>query len=160
MISAFSRCNRRSSLCLQRDKICLETPMSVSYNHIAIPHRLRLNPVGVATVPLFTMRGPKFAATTVNFELILRDSIPLERGIRLANRNAFLLQKGAEHNSVVVSLKQSLQGPQEVHLELAMRVLHSGIFSGKAVAHLIVHVAKDEQPATQIFAPPSNLQNL
>jgi hypothetical protein len=39
-------------------------------------------------------------------------------GVTPAVRSNFLLQKGDDHNSATIALRDSLDGPQHVHLEL------------------------------------------
>ena len=88
------------------------------------------------------MKGPKYTSTKVQFELTLVDAKPGRTRVKAANRDDFLLQKGAEFNSAVIALRNPLDGPQEVHLELKMSVRHSGIDGGKAVANLIVYISE------------------
>jgi hypothetical protein len=59
-----------------------------------------------------------------------------------ATRSNFLLQKGEEHNSAVIALRDSLDGPQEVQLELILRLTTNGIFVGEYVANLIIYVSQ------------------
>lgn len=67
-----------------------------------------------------------------------------------AVRSNFLLQKGDERNSAVIALRDSLDGPQEVHLELVLRLSNDGRFTGKYVANLIIYVSQyRKQPMRQ-----------
>jgi len=64
------------------------------------------------------------------------------RNVTLAVRNNFLLQKGEDHNSAVIALRDSLDGPQEVHLELTLRLSTGSVFNGKYLANLFIHVSQ------------------
>lgn len=80
-----------------------------------------------------------------------------EEGVIAATRNNFLLQKGEHHNSALIALRDSLDGPQEVHMELVLSMqtylrcfllayllglTTNGVFNGKYIANLIVYVSK------------------
>ncbi|VDM47385.1 unnamed protein product [Toxocara canis] len=58
-----------------------------------------------------------------------------------AVRSNFLLQKGDERNSAIISLRDSLDGPQDVELELVLRLTVNGVFQGKFIANLLVYVS-------------------
>lgn len=57
-----------------------------------------------------------------------------------AVRSNFLLQKGDAINSAIVAIRDSLDGPQEVHLELVSRLSINDKFYGKFTANLIIYV--------------------
>ncbi|KAI6189295.1 Fibulin-1 [Aphelenchoides fujianensis] len=59
-------------------------------------------------------------------------------GVAAAVRENFLIQKGDDRNSAVIALRDSLDGPQTVHLELVLRLSNNEEFSGKYVANLLV----------------------
>jgi len=65
-------------------------------------------------------------------------------GVRAADRDDFLLQKGARINSAIIALRNALEGAQEVELEVNVKMYHAGIFGGRYVAILTVHVSDDE----------------
>lgn len=142
LLSFSSRCNRASPICLAGDSKCLNTPLSLSHNFIALPNKLKFREFGLTSLPLFTMKGPRLVSTNVQFELVLTDAVKQKPSVRAATRNSFLIQKGQEHNSAVVALSEPLEGPQDVYLDLLMRVQHSGAFGGRAVAKLIVHISE------------------
>lgn len=58
-----------------------------------------------------------------------------------AVRSNFLLQKSKEKNGAVIALRDSLDGPQEVILELILRLSIDGVFQSKYVANLVINVA-------------------
>lgn len=58
-----------------------------------------------------------------------------------AVRSNFLLQKGEERNAAVIALRDSLDGPQEIILELILRLSIDSIFQSKYIANLVINVA-------------------
>ncbi len=58
-----------------------------------------------------------------------------------AVRNNFLLQKSEEKNGAIIALKDSLDGPQEIILELILRLSINGVFQSKYIANLVINVA-------------------
>uniref|UniRef100_A0A914WJH8 EGF-like domain-containing protein n=1 Tax=Plectus sambesii TaxID=2011161 RepID=A0A914WJH8_9BILA len=138
-----NRCNRAKQLCSSIDTQCRKQPVHISWQYIAIPRMIQFNSQRTS-VNLFTVKGPSIASTSVQFELILRDARPERANVALATRSNFLLQKGDDRNSAIVALRDPLDGPQEVHLELILRVHHIGNFGGKYVANLHVFVTVDD----------------
>ncbi|VDP52431.1 unnamed protein product [Soboliphyme baturini] len=133
-------------MCLPNDQRCLDSPISISNNFIALPSNLKFREYGLNALPLFTMKGPQTTTTSVQFELVMRNVSSPDRALPLASRQSFLLQKGQETNSAIVALVESLQGPQDVQVDLVMHVRHAFlIFGGKAIARLTLHVSENEQ---------------
>lgn len=91
-------------------------------------------------VDLFTMRGPLWPSTTVQFELELEDTnAPV--GVEPVAREHFQLRRTA-YNQAVISLVKSVIGPQEIQLSLNMQLYQQGQFSGSAVAKLLIFVSE------------------
>ena len=63
-----------------------------------------------------------------------------------AIRSNFLIQKGDSANSAQIALRDSLDGPQEVHLELVLRLNTNGEFTSKYIANLIIYVSQYRPP--------------
>lgn len=74
--------------------------------------------------------------------LIFKTNFTEASNITAAVRSNFLLQKGEHLNSAVISLRDSLDGPQEIHLELILRLTKNNFFSGKYIANLIIYVSQ------------------
>lgn len=91
-------------------------------------------------VDLFTMRGPLWASTTVQFELELEDT-SAPTNVEPVTRDYFQLRRTA-YNQAVISLVKSIIGPQEIQLSLNMQLYQQGRFSGSAVAKLLVYVSE------------------
>lgn len=91
-------------------------------------------------VDLFTMRGPLWASTTVQFELELED-VQTTAEVEPVTREYFQLRRTA-FNQAVISLKKAIIGPQEIQLSLNMKLYQQGRFSGSAVAKLLIYVSE------------------
>lgn len=101
------------------------------------------------------MKGPTDPNSTLQFELSLirsksgNNSLKnpkfllqeTYKNITLAVRGNFLLQKGDEHNSAIISLRDSLDGPQEIHLELVLRLHTNGNYAATYISNLIIFVS-------------------
>nr|CAD7265358.1 unnamed protein product [Timema shepardi] len=135
-----NRCRRISSICREGDTNCLNTPGSYSFNFITFVSNLAIPPVG--QLDLFTMRGPLWSTTTVSFTLDMLDSrAPI--GIERATKEHFRLRR-TSHNQAVISLIKKITGPQEIELQLTMKMYHSAGLGGSAVARLFIYVSQYE----------------
>uniref|UniRef100_A0A915ESB2 Fibulin C-terminal Ig-like domain-containing protein n=1 Tax=Ditylenchus dipsaci TaxID=166011 RepID=A0A915ESB2_9BILA len=85
--------------------------MHISWQHIAIPKQVNISSQRPSVI-LFSMKGPTNLTSTMQFELRHVYSKPEASNVVLATRGNFLLQKGEEHNSAVIALRDSLDGPK------------------------------------------------
>ncbi|KAG8193076.1 hypothetical protein JTE90_017827 [Oedothorax gibbosus] len=135
-----NRCKRTSRDCHQgTPDTCLKDPLSFSFNYITFVSSIRLPLSG--QLDLFTMRGPRFQSTTVQFSLDLKSAVG--RGRPLATRDYFRLRR-THYNEAMVALVKSLKGPQDVELDLVMKIYHNGLFGGTAVAKIYIFVTEHE----------------
>lgn len=118
---------------------CLQQPLTYSYNFLPLASNMTLRPLG--QVDLFTMRGPLWSSTNVQFELELESATVGKEGVTPATRKFFVLNRTA-FNQVVLTLIRSLEGPQEVQLNLNMKLYHNGYYEGSAVAKLLIFVSQ------------------
>ncbi|KAK7069506.1 hypothetical protein SK128_014533 [Halocaridina rubra] len=133
-----NRCKKLSLYCREDDEVCRRKPLSYSYNFLPLVSNLTLPASG--QVDLFTMRGPLWSSTTVQFELELESSrAPI--GVDAATREFFLLKR-TSFNQAVISLVRPIIGPQEVKLALNMQLYHQGVYGGSAVAELVLYVSE------------------
>ncbi|XP_045456482.1 fibulin-1-like [Melitaea cinxia] len=130
------KCSRIQRSCPISDWDCLHQPSTYSYNFITFVSNLFL-PMG--SVDLFSMQGPAWPDSVVNFELRLL-KVKASAGVNPANINCFGMRPTA--NVCVVSLLCSLGGPQVAELELSMSLYQRGQYAGSAVARLIVIVSE------------------
>ncbi|KAH6928517.1 hypothetical protein HPB50_016854 [Hyalomma asiaticum] len=64
-----TRCKRTKRDCAMDDQECRKEPLSLSFNYFTLPHNMKIPPSGHQD--FFTMRGPRFSFSTVQFELDL-----------------------------------------------------------------------------------------
>lgn len=133
-----NRCKRESLVCQHGDTDCLRAPLSFSYNYITFVSNLRIPASG--QIDLFTMRGPLWSTTTVQFTLEL-NSARAPGGITPVTRDYFRLRRTA-FNQAVISLARSIPGPQDIELELVMKLYSNGLYGGQAVAKIFVFVSQ------------------
>lgn len=133
-----SRCKKAVQECPFNDWDCLNEPKSFSYNYITFVSNIRIPYSG--QLDLFTMRGPRMTVTTVQFNLEFK-SARAPAGITPATRDFFHLRRTA-YNEAMVSLIKSIQGPQEIELELILKMFHNGKFAGNAVAKIFIFVTE------------------
>ncbi|WKY03993.1 hypothetical protein Q1695_005180 [Nippostrongylus brasiliensis] len=114
-----NRCNRPRSLCAGiPDSVCKSRyPVHITWQYIAIPKGIAITSHR-PTITLFTIKGPAHNDSIVQFELNLKKAIPEEPSVLLAIRPNFLLQKGKDHNSAVIAVRDTLDGPQTIEMEL------------------------------------------
>ncbi|KAG7174672.1 Fibrillin-2-like 3, partial [Homarus americanus] len=133
-----NRCKKVSLYCLEDDEACHRKPLSYSYNFLPLVSNMSLPSLG--QVDLFTMRGPLWSSTTVQFELELESSrAPV--GVEAATREFFYLKR-TSFNQAVISLVKPISGPQEIQLALNMQLYQKGKYGGSAVAKLLVYVSE------------------
>ncbi|GFY38322.1 uncharacterized protein TNIN_270692 [Trichonephila inaurata madagascariensis] len=135
-----NRCKRSSRDCVQGSAECLKDPLSYSYNYITFVSKMRLPLSG--QLDLFTMRGPRFQSTTVQFSLELKDA-RAPQGTPPATKEFFHLRR-TNYNEAMISLIKTIQGPQEIELDLIMKIYHNGLFGGTAVAKIYIFVTEYE----------------
>ncbi|KAL3981770.1 Calcium-binding EGF domain family protein [Acanthocheilonema viteae] len=136
-----NRCNRLNHLCDSlTEEACKNHAVRISWEFTSIP---RQEPISSrrTSITLFTVRGPTSPSSSVQFELKLKSAIPEKFYVLPAVRSNFLLQKSEEKNGAIIALRDSLDGPQEVILELILRLNIGGVFQSKHIANLVINVA-------------------
>uniref|UniRef100_A0A1B6DNR4 EGF-like domain-containing protein n=1 Tax=Clastoptera arizonana TaxID=38151 RepID=A0A1B6DNR4_9HEMI len=132
-----NRCKRISMECREGDTECLRKPMSYSFHFITLVSNMTING---GALDLFTMRGPLWKSTTVNFNLELT-SAQTPPTVDPATRNAFLLTTTA-HNQCSIRLVQTLYGPQDIHLQLTMEFYYNGVYGGTTISKVSIFVSQ------------------
>uniref|UniRef100_A0A1I7S3U7 Fibulin-5 n=1 Tax=Bursaphelenchus xylophilus TaxID=6326 RepID=A0A1I7S3U7_BURXY len=136
-----NRCVRDGSQCVDAlSDECKNSPVHISWQHISIPKQVNISSQRTS-ITLFSMKGPSSSKANMQFELRIVDVVPESSSVNPAVRENFLLQKGDDRNSAIIALRDSLDGPQEVILELTLRLTTNGHFTGKYVANLVVYVS-------------------
>lgn len=138
-----TRCKREKRDCAIGDEECRKVPVSLSFNYFTLPHNMKIPPSGQQD--FFTMRGPRFGFSTVQFELELVEARASSRahGVEVATREHFFL-RNTGFNEAMVSIVRPLQGPQDIQLELRTSIYHHGQYSGSALAKIFIYVTEHE----------------
>lgn len=134
-----NRCKRLSVTCREGDTECLHKPMTYSFHFITLVSNLTI-PGGA--LDLFSMKGPLWSSTTVDFklDLITAHAPP---GVQEATREYFLLLSTA-HNQAGIRLVRPLIGPQDIHLQLTMEFFYNGIYGGTTISKISIFVSQYE----------------
>ena len=64
-------------------------------------------------------------------------------GVQRATESCFALKRPAPQQAVLI-MTRSIQGPQEIELDLSMEVYHNTFFAGSAVAKILIFVSQYE----------------
>uniref|UniRef100_A0AC34QIH1 Fibulin-1 n=1 Tax=Panagrolaimus sp. JU765 TaxID=591449 RepID=A0AC34QIH1_9BILA len=137
-----NRCLRSPSLCNSvTADICKQYPAHISWQYTAIPKHVNISFLRPSVV-LFSMKGPTASNSVMQFEIRVVKSKPEAPYVIPAIRSNFLIQKGDQPNSAQIALRDSLDGPQEVLLELILRLHTDGQFMSKYIANLVIYVSQ------------------
>ncbi|XP_054745584.1 fibulin-1 isoform X2 [Anastrepha obliqua] len=128
-----NRCRLTNNLC-EGDE-CYSKPSAYTYNFITLISKLSIPPEGRI---IFSLRGPLWY-DAIDFDLKII-KIQAAANIEKALGNHFDTIKGK--HEVHLQLKRSLQGPQEIELELSMTVFTNGMPRGKSVAKIFILVSQ------------------
>lgn len=94
------------------------------------------------------MRGPLWAAATVQFNLELSDvraSNELAEQKLKVDRSVFSLRRSTTSpNQAILALTKTIVGPQDIELLLNMDMYQNGVFSGVAVVKIFIYVTQYE----------------
>lgn len=131
----FSRCKRISMTCEQGDTDCLSQPVSITYHFITLVSNLSLPPSGRV---LFTYKGPSWFEN-IDFDMKVTHT-QAASNVRRASDRFFSMDKF--QNEARLSLMESLEGPQDIELEMSMTVFRDGLPSGKNVAKIFIFVSE------------------
>ncbi|CAN7940634.1 unnamed protein product, partial [Ixodes pacificus] len=138
-----TRCKRKARDCAQGNTTCLDQPVSLSYNYYTLVSNMKIPPSG--KLDFFTMRGPRFSFSTVHFELEVIEATASSRahGVEVATKNHFHMRTTG-FNEAMVALVRPLQGPQDIQLQLQMKIYQHGLYAGNAVAKIFIFVTENE----------------
>ncbi|XP_055595503.1 fibulin-1 isoform X2 [Uranotaenia lowii] len=132
-----NRCRRTTKYCNPGDLECLRKPSSYSYNFITLVSNMPVPPSGRA---LFNLRGPAWYEA-IDFDLKLI-SVDAPGNVRPADQRYFSLNKLS--NEVLLNLVRSIEGPQDIELELSMTVFKDGQPFGSNIAKLFLMISAYE----------------
>ncbi|XP_055626576.1 fibulin-1 isoform X3 [Toxorhynchites rutilus septentrionalis] len=132
-----NRCRRTTKYCNPGDMECLRKPTSYSYNFITLVSNMPVPPTGRA---LFNLRGPAWYEA-IDFDLKLVN-VDAPSTVRPADQRYFSLNKLS--NEVLLNLVKSIEGPQDIELELSMTVFKDGRPFGSNIAKLFLMISAHE----------------
>ncbi|KXJ70373.1 hypothetical protein RP20_CCG023913 [Aedes albopictus] len=132
-----NRCRRTVRFCQQDDVACLRKPTSYSYNFITLTSNMPVPPTGRA---LFNLRGPTWYES-IDFDMKLIH-VDAPANVRPADERYFSLNKLS--NEVLLNLVKSIEGPQDIELELSMTVFNNGQPFGSNIAKLFLLISAHE----------------
>ncbi|XP_064473187.1 fibulin-1-like isoform X2 [Ornithodoros turicata] len=139
-----SRCKRTRRECPMGNVSCVSEPASYSYNYFTLTNNMRIP--GSGHLDFFTMRGPRFSFSRVIFELDLveaRATSSSGAGVEAATREHFHMRR-TSFNEAMLSLIRPLQGPQDIQLQLRMKIYQNGLYAGNAVAKIFIYVTEHD----------------
>ncbi|XP_033310494.1 fibrillin-1-like isoform X1 [Bombus bifarius] len=126
--------------CHINDSPCLRQPSHYSYNFITLVSMLPIAPN--RPEELFKMKGYHLPSSTIQFSMAFLEA-RAPPGVQRATESCFALRRPAP-TQVVLVMTRTIQGPQEIELDLSMEVYHNTIFAGSAVAKIIIFVSQYE----------------
>ncbi|KAM7341271.1 uncharacterized protein ACRADG_012210 [Cochliomyia hominivorax] len=128
-----TRCRLTNNMCEGED--CFNKPSSYTYNFITFVSKMMVPPEGRT---FFSLKGPAWY-DDIEFDMKIV-KIQAAANIEKATNNHFGTTKG--HHEVHLSLKRSLDGPQEIEIDLTMTVFTRGLPRGKSVAKVFIIVSQ------------------
>ncbi|KAH8267406.1 hypothetical protein KR018_008931, partial [Drosophila ironensis] len=128
-----NRCRQNSIICEGED--CYTKPSAYTYNFITFVSKLIIPPEGRI---IFTLRGPLWY-DNIDFDLKL---VRVQATTNIVKASEANFETIKQNNQVSLLLKESLEGPQDIELELSMTVFTNGMPRGKSVAKLLLFVSQ------------------
>lgn len=125
-----------SLMCAHNDMECYGRPMSYVYNFIVLTANMTVPPQGRA---LFTLSGPSYyEQLDFNFKIMNR----VTRLAQHVDERFFRLE--TLRNECNLHLLKTLQGPQDVELQLQMTAYRNGQLAGSNVQMILLIVSENE----------------
>ncbi|KAJ8923557.1 hypothetical protein NQ315_010136, partial [Exocentrus adspersus] len=133
----YRRCKRLQSLCDSRDYQCLLMPKQYTYQYMTLVSNL---PLPEGHIQLFNIKGPQLLSARAEFSMKLLD-VNAPYGIQKVDDNFF--QKINNHfNSMQLYLTKPIQGPQEIKIQIEMRLYQGNTIIGNVVVYIIIVVSE------------------
>ncbi len=122
--------------CISED---LKQPLAYSYNYLTFASNLTIPSTGY--LDLFKMKGPVLSVTRVQFDFKLTSVRIGAYGTTPATKDYFNLRRTA-YNEAMISLVKPIQGPQDIELELELKLYNGGLYGGSTKAIIFVYVSQ------------------
>ncbi|XP_054011032.1 fibrillin-1-like [Hylaeus anthracinus] len=126
--------------CSAQDTACHSSPLHYSYNFITLVSMFPIAPNRPEEI--FKMKGYHPAGSVIQFSMAFVD-VRAPPGVQRATESCFALRRPAPSQAVLV-MTRSIQGPQEIELDLSMEVYHNTVFAASAVAKILIYVSQYE----------------
>ncbi|KRT81667.1 EGF-like domain containing protein [Oryctes borbonicus] len=131
-----SRCKRAKHTCDHRDISCIEMPHQYSYHFMTFISKL---PILQGHIDFFQMRGPVWPGSAAEFTMrIVNVNCP--ESIERAHEGFFRMNT-LKHKAIL-ALIRSIEGPQEIELQLELKLYYNHIFNSKMVAKIFLIVSE------------------
>ncbi|XP_076756473.1 uncharacterized protein LOC143426737 [Xylocopa sonorina] len=131
----------KSSRCYINDLECIRQPSSYSFNFISLVSMYPIAPN--RPEELFKMQHRHYVpGLTSQFNMALVN-VRAPLGVQRVTESCFALKR-PEPSQAVLVMTQSIQGPQEIELNLNMELYRNRIFDGSIVAKLFIFVSEYE----------------
>ncbi|XP_050313739.1 fibulin-1-like [Anthonomus grandis grandis] len=130
-----ARCKRLT--CDARDNQCLLQPEQYSYQFMALVSDL---PLADESIPLYKLKGPDWASARAEFSLQLLD-VNCPPSVKRVDRSYFK-EIFQENNLMELHLVRSIEGPQEVKLQIEMKLLQQNNLVGSVVVYIVMVVSE------------------
>lgn len=112
-------------------------PEQYSYQYMALVSNLPLNEEGI---PMFKIKGPDMTAARAEFSLKLIE-VNCPPGLERVDES-YIRKIQHENNLMELNLVKSIQGPQEVKLQVEMRLFLGNNLIGSVVVYIIIVVSE------------------
>ncbi|XP_072394883.1 uncharacterized protein [Diabrotica undecimpunctata] len=132
-----SRCKRIQSFCDPRDYECLLMPEQYTYQYITLVSNLSLTH---GNISLFRIKGPEWYSSRAEFTLKLLDVI-CPNNIERVN-DMYFNKVHDKFNSMTLVLVKPIAGPQEIKLQIQMRLFQINTILGNVVVYINIVVSE------------------
>lgn len=113
-------------------------PEQYSYQYMALVSNLPLSKGGI---PLFKIKGPDWSAAKATFSLELQE-VNCPPHVECVNES-FIRKINQEKNLMELNLVRSIQGPQEIKLQVEMKLFQGeNNLIGSVVVYIIIVVSE------------------
>lgn len=131
------RCKRLKSLCDSRDYQCLLMPEQYTYQYITLVSNL---PLTQGHIQLFQIKGPQWPDARAEFSMkLLNVTCPYTNQ---KVDESFFQKIGDQYNSMALFLVKPIQGPQEIKLQIQMRMFQENTMFGNVIVYIIMVISE------------------
>lgn len=129
-----SRCTKANQQCDMRDSNCLQQPRFYSFHFVTLVSKYIIT----KQVDFFHMKGPTNAETQIEYQLVLK-SVRCPPQVRPVDDSYFT--RTIDRKNILLSIVKSIEGPQDIELQLHATFYVNGAFHAKALSRIFVYVS-------------------